>query len=77
VGSNPWLRRSAGSIDRQGAKASLCRRTYAGSWKNIRSEAASEREKGAYFERLTNVWLENTPTQREQFSRDLIFADSA
>ena len=42
-----------------------------------RSEAASEREKGTYFERLTKVWLETAPTQREQFSRVLTYADWA
>ncbi len=42
-----------------------------------RSKAISEREKGTYFEQLTKVWLENTPTQREQFSRVLTFADWA
>jgi predicted helicase len=42
-----------------------------------RSESVSEREKGTYFERLTKVWLETAPTQREQFSRVLTFADWA
>jgi predicted helicase len=42
-----------------------------------RSEAASEREKGTYFERLVKVWLENAPTQREQFLRVLTYADWA
>lgn len=42
-----------------------------------RSEAKSEREKGTYFERLTKVWLENAPTQRDQFARVLTFGDWA
>jgi predicted helicase len=42
-----------------------------------RSESVSEREKGTYFERLTKVWLETAPTQCEQFSRVLTFADWA
>lgn len=42
-----------------------------------RKEAKSEREKGAYFERLTKVWLENAPTQRDQFARVLTFGDWA
>ena len=42
-----------------------------------RVEAASEREKGTYFERLTKVWLENAPTQKGLYSRVLTFADWA
>jgi len=42
-----------------------------------REEAASEGEKGRYFERLTKVWLENAPAQREQFSRVLTWAEFA
>jgi predicted helicase len=42
-----------------------------------RSKAVSEREKGTYFERLVKVWLENAPTQREQISRVLTYADWA
>jgi predicted helicase len=42
-----------------------------------RAGAASEREKGTYFERLTKVWLENAPTQRSQFSRVLTFGEWA
>ncbi|TBW40400.1 hypothetical protein EYW49_04245 [Siculibacillus lacustris] len=40
-----------------------------------RLNSASEREKGTYFERLVEVWLENAPTQKSQFSRVLTFAD--
>jgi predicted helicase len=39
--------------------------------------SASEREKGTYFERLMKLWLENAPTQREQFVRVLIFGEWA
>ncbi|MCZ8260417.1 MAG: DEAD/DEAH box helicase family protein [Beijerinckiaceae bacterium] len=42
-----------------------------------RANAASEREKGTYFERLVKVWLENAPTQKAQFSRVLMFSDWA
>ena len=42
-----------------------------------RRGSASEREKGTYFERLTKVWLETAPTQREQFSRVLTWAEFA
>jgi predicted helicase len=42
-----------------------------------RAESASEREKGTYFEQLTKVWLEYSPTQRAQFSRVLTFGDWA
>jgi predicted helicase len=42
-----------------------------------RAQAASEREKGAYFERLVKIWLENAPTQRDQFARVLTYADFA
>lgn len=42
-----------------------------------RSNAVSEREKGTYFERLVKVWLENAPTQRNQFARVLTFAEWA
>ena len=42
-----------------------------------RAGAKTEREKGTYFERLVKVWLENAPTQREQFSRVLTFAEWA
>ena len=42
-----------------------------------RANAASEREKGTYFEQLTKVWLENAPTQREQFARVLTYAEWA
>ena len=36
-----------------------------------------QREKGTYFERLTKVWLEHAPTQRQQFARVLTFGDWA
>ena len=42
-----------------------------------RAQAQSEREKGAYFERLARVWLENAPTQAGQFRRVLTYADWA
>lgn len=42
-----------------------------------RAGATSEREKGAYFERLTKIWLESAPTQRDQFARVLTFGDWA
>ena len=42
-----------------------------------RAGSSSEREKGAYFERLVKVWLENAPTQQPQFSRVLMFSDWA
>jgi predicted helicase len=42
-----------------------------------REHASSEREKGTYFERLVKVWLENAPTQKEQFSRVLTFSEWA
>ncbi|MFT3810067.1 MAG: DEAD/DEAH box helicase family protein [Micropepsaceae bacterium] len=42
-----------------------------------RAGSASEREKGTYFERLVKVWLENAPTQRDQFSRVLTFGEWA
>jgi predicted helicase len=42
-----------------------------------RDRSRSEREKGTYFENLTKVWLENAPTQKEQFSRVLTFAEWA
>lgn len=42
-----------------------------------RNTARSEREKGAYFERLTKVWLETAPAQHEQFSRVLTWAEFA
>jgi predicted helicase len=42
-----------------------------------RANAASEREKGTYFEHLTKIWLENAPTQRAQFLRVLTFGDWA
>ncbi len=42
-----------------------------------RDASTSEREKGDYFERLTKVWLENAPTQAEQFLRVMTFGDWA
>ncbi len=42
-----------------------------------RAGAHSEREKGTYFERLVKVWLEHAPTQKDQFSRVLMFSDWA
>jgi predicted helicase len=42
-----------------------------------RGSAASEAEKGAYFERLVKVWLENAPTQEGQFSRVVTYGDWA
>lgn len=42
-----------------------------------RNAARSEREKGTYFERLTKVWLETAPAQREQFSKVLTWAEFA
>lgn len=32
-----------------------------------RSESASEREKGGYFEKLVRVWLQHAPTQRDLY----------
>ncbi len=42
-----------------------------------RATAGTEREKGTYFERLTQVWLRHAPTQRGLYSRVLTFADWA
>lgn len=42
-----------------------------------REGARSEREKGDYFERLVKAWLQNAPTQKDQFSRVLTFAEWA
>ncbi|MCU0882279.1 MAG: hypothetical protein MUF14_06385 [Hyphomonadaceae bacterium] len=36
-----------------------------------RTVPKTELEKGKYFERLVKVWLENAPTQQNQFSRML------
>lgn len=44
---------------------------------SYRAQAASEREKGAYFERLVKVWLEHAPTQREQFLRVMTYGEWA
>lgn len=42
-----------------------------------RSVPKSELEKGKYFERLVKIWLENAPTQQNQFSRVLTWGDFA
>lgn len=42
-----------------------------------RANASTEREKGTYFERLTQVWLRHAPTQRGLYSRVLTFAEWA
>jgi predicted helicase len=42
-----------------------------------RANASTEREKGTYFERLTQVWLNHAPTQRGLYSRVLTCADWA
>lgn len=42
-----------------------------------RAASSSEREKGTYFERLVKVWLEHAPTQKDQFSRVLLFSEWA
>lgn len=42
-----------------------------------RAEAANERDKGGYFERLVRVWLQHAPTQQGQFARVLSYADWA
>ncbi|MFO1082574.1 MAG: restriction endonuclease [Reyranellaceae bacterium] len=42
-----------------------------------RRESRSEREKGTYFERLTKVWLETSPAQKEQFLRVLTWTEFA
>lgn len=51
--------------------------TLRGILERYRTGSKTEREKGAYFERLVKVWLENAPTQRDQFSRVLTFAEWA
>ena len=43
----------------------------------FRSHARTEREKGTYFERLTQTWLKHAPTQRGLYSRVLTFAEWA
>lgn len=43
----------------------------------FRSHARNEREKGTYFERLTQIWLRHAPTQRGLYSRVLTFAEWA
>jgi predicted helicase len=42
-----------------------------------RTASISEKEKGWYFERLVRVWLENAPTQKDQFKRVITFSDFA
>lgn len=42
-----------------------------------RANASNEREKGTYFERLTQVWLRHAPTQRGLYSRVLTFSEWA
>jgi predicted helicase len=42
-----------------------------------RTASISEKEKGWYFERLVRVWLENAPTQKDQFTRVITFSDFA
>jgi predicted helicase len=42
-----------------------------------RTASISEKEKGWYFERLVRVWLENAPTQKNQFKRVITFSDFA
>lgn len=42
-----------------------------------RANAGTGREKGTYFERLTQVWLRHAPTQRGLHSRVLTFAEWA
>jgi predicted helicase len=44
---------------------------------SYRERAASEREKGDYFERLVRIWLQHAPTQQGQFLRVLSYADWA
>ena len=42
-----------------------------------RANSGTEREKGTYFERLTQVWLRHAPTQHGLYSRVLTFAEWA
>ena len=42
-----------------------------------RTVPKTELEKGKYFERLVKIWLENAPTQKNQFSRVLTWAEFA
>lgn len=42
-----------------------------------RELSKSEREKGGYFERLVRIWLEHAPTQKDQFTQVLSWADFA
>lgn len=42
-----------------------------------RSESASEREKGGYFEKLVRVWLQHAPTQRDLFRQVMSYGEWA
>jgi predicted helicase len=42
-----------------------------------RTVPRTELEKGKYFERLVKIWLENAPTQQNQFSRVLTWGEFA
>ena len=44
---------------------------------SYREHAASEREKGEYFERLVRIWLENAPTQQGRYLRVLRYGEWA
>ena len=43
----------------------------------FRAHAKTEREKGTYFERLTQAWLRHAPTQQGLYSRVLTFSEWA
>jgi len=45
--------------------------------RKYRDAAPTQRDMGTAFERLVKVWLENAPTQREQYGRVLTYADWA
>ncbi|ODT14193.1 MAG: damage-inducible protein, partial [Kaistia sp. SCN 65-12] len=42
-----------------------------------RSESASEREKGGYFEKLVRVWLQHAPTQRDLYRQVMSYGEWA
>lgn len=42
-----------------------------------RTTASNHRQKGTYFERLTQIWLKHAPTQAGIYSRVLTFAEFA
>lgn len=42
-----------------------------------RSESASEREKGGYFEKLVRVWLQHAPTQRDLYRQVMGYGEWA